>query len=281
MPLTMTKLPIFVTALTVWFSATPSFACGMQTDCDVTNGDYRVFLPESWDETAQPASPRGAILFFHGWKGSSTSTINNKHLRDAATEMGVALVATNGIGGGWSIQASPQEGRDELAYTQAVLDDITQRFGIDPDRVMASGFSLGASVVWNLSCFMGDRFAGFAPIAGTFWNPLPEACPSANPHLFHYHGKADGTFPLTGRAIAGGLYRQGNTYEAFEIWKTQGTCQAEKPTITTSDGLTCERRSQCAGGTLENCLHEGGHIYDANWIKRSWARLTEINGWQR
>lgn len=281
MPLTMSKLFVFFAALALSLSSTPSFACGTQTDCAVANGDYRIYLPESWDGAAQPPSPRGAILFFHGWKGSSTSTINNRRLRDAATEMGVALVAANGIGGGWSFRASPQEGRNELAYTQAVLDDITQRFDIDPDRVLASGFSLGASVVWNLSCYMGDKFAGFAPLAGTFWNPLPEACPSSNPHLFHYHGTADGTFPLTGRAIAGGRYRQGNTYESFDIWKTQGACQTEEPEVTVSNGLTCERRSQCAGGVLEICLHEGGHIYDANWIKRSWARLTEIKGWQQ
>lgn len=279
----MFKAIFLFSLLFIGLGTLPAAACGRQTDCLVPNGDYRVHVPETWldqnGDLREATSPRGAVFFYHGWKGSSASTINNRRLREAASELGIALVAPNGIDGAWSYPQSPGSGRDDFAYTKAVLADIERRFGIRSDHVMAAGFSLGGSMVWNLSCYLGDQFAGFAPIAGTLWEPLPETCPSAVPNLIHYHGTRDGTFPLAGRSIAGGRFQQGNTLTSLDIWKTQGACQAEEPQLTTDGNLRCERRSGCGGGMIELCLHDGGHIYRADWIKRSWKILADIKGW--
>lgn len=258
------------------FLATPAMACGTsQTDCVIGAGDYRIYLPEKL--AGKP--PSGAIMFFHGWKGSSEGVMRNAGLREMSDRLNIALIAANGLGGGWSFPGAPARARNELAYVAAVLEDVQARFQVPADRILASGFSLGASMVWSLSCYMGDRFAGFAPIAGTLWNPLPEACPSDAPNLMHYHGRKDRTFPLAGRAIAGGLYRQGNTYESFAIWHTQGQCEREEPATVETGPFQCERRSKCGSAIMEICLHEGGHIYRAAWIERSWGMLSDIKGW--
>ena len=191
----------------------------------------------------------------------------------------IAVIAANGLGGTWSYRGSPARARNELTYVAEILEDVEAKFAVPRDRVLAAGFSMGASMVWNLSCYMGAEFAGFAPMAGTFWDPLPENCPSDMPNLIHYHGRKDGTFPLAGRSIAGGLYRQGNTYEGFSLWQTQGACEAEVPVVTQTDHFQCERRSACGSEILELCLHEGGHIYRAAWIERSWGILSDLKGW--
>ena len=279
----MSRASFLISVLFFGLTSLPAAACGVRTDCEVQNGNYRIYLPESWtngeDDQADFSAPRGAVLFFHGWKGSSASTINNRRLREAASDLGIALVAPNGVDGAWSYPQSPVPGRDGLAYTKAVLDDLEQRFGIRSERVMAAGFSLGGSMVWNLSCYLGDQFAGFSPIAGTFWAPLPTSCPSDVPNLIHYHGTKDGTFPLAGRSVANGRFQQGDTLLSLDMWKSQGTCETEAPQLTISGALHCERRSACGGGVLELCLHDGGHIYRADWIKRSWKILASIKGW--
>ncbi len=254
----------------------PAFACGtVNSDCAVPSGDYRIYLPENKSD----AAPAGAVLFFHGWKGSSEGVIRNASLRAMSDRLNVALIAANGLQGNWSFPGAPARARNELKYVEQVLEDAERQFDIPRDRVLAAGFSLGASMVWSLSCYMGEEFAGFVPVAGTLWNPLPETCPSDTPNLMHYHGQTDGTFPLTGRAIAGGLYRQGNIYRSFDIWRTQGACEAEQPVVTRSGGIQCERRSGCGSDILELCLHDGGHIYRAGWIERSWGILSDLKGW--
>ncbi len=254
----------------------PASACGsVGSDCRVTSGDYRIYLPEN----ASGAALSGAVIFFHGWKGSSAGVMRNAGLREMSDRLNIALIAANGQGGSWSFPGAPGRARNELTYVRELLDDVEVRFNVPKDRVLAAGFSLGASMVWSLSCYMGEDFAGFVPVAGTFWNPLPEVCPSNTPNLMHYHGVKDGTFPLAGRAVAGGLYRQGSTYGAFGLWQTQGVCEAEKPVISQSGRFQCERRTSCGSEILELCLHEGGHIYRAAWIERSWGILSDLKGW--
>lgn len=205
--------------------------------------------------------------------------MRNASLRDLSDRLNIAIIAANGLGGTWSYRRSPARARNELAYVAEILQDVEGRFAVPRNKIMAAGFSMGASMVWNLSCYMGAEFAGFAPMAGTFWDPLPDGCPSTTPNLMHYHGREDGTFPLVGRSIAGGLYKQGNTYEGFSLWQTQGACEAEEPVVTQTDRFQCERRSACGSEILELCLHDGGHIYRAAWIERSWKILSDLKGW--
>ena len=40
-----------------------------------------------------------------------------------------------------------------------------------------------------------------APVAGAYWEPLPETCPSGPMSLRHVHGLADPTVPMKGRSF--------------------------------------------------------------------------------
>lgn len=54
----------------------------------------------------------------------------------------------------------------------ALLDDLQQRYKVDPDRVYVTGLSMGAYGAWRLAWFAPNRFAAIAPICGggeVFW----------------------------------------------------------------------------------------------------------------
>ena len=150
---------------------------------------------------------------------------------------------------------------------------------VDPGRIMASGFSQGASMVWFLACRMPTRFAAFAPIAGAFWEPLPPGCAGPHPPLIHVHGLADATVPLAGRALRAG-YRQGDVFKSLAILAPGGCTArwaAEVAGARPPETLTCRRAAACGGtARLELCLHAGGHVADPAWVERAW-RLT-MNG---
>jgi len=176
-------------------------ACSPDTDCIIGDRTYRVALPKDYDST----QPIGALVFIHGYRGKSASVMKNTTLTSLASELGVVFVAAQAAGVEWNIPGVPSidalEGVDELAYFDTLIDDLAQRFAVDRTRLVVSGFSSGAMMVWHLACYRGSSFAGFVPMSGTFWEPIPETCPTGAVNLIHYHGKDDTMVPLHGRQI--------------------------------------------------------------------------------
>jgi len=249
-------------------------SCGGETPCDVGIGEYFIKLPDNWNGYEK----LGAVVFIHGYRGNGRNEIRNKSFQKMADELGVALIAAQGIKGTWSFPTAPRNLRDEFAYFDAITSDAAEHHGVDRDRILISGFSSGGFMTWYLACQDAGNYAGYAPIAGAFWKPLPEKCPSAAPFLFHVHGTSDKVVPLEGRPLGGGKWHQGDVFKSFDIWRRQ-TGQTDKAASTYTEGkLSCERWTP-EHGVLELCLHEGGHSIRAEWIKRAWRELSLARGW--
>ncbi|KZK77910.1 Phospholipase/Carboxylesterase [Pseudovibrio sp. W64] len=247
--------------------------CGVTAPCDVESGEYYVALPDSPADDEQI----GAIIYLHGWKGKADRAIENKALRNLANELGVALIVPQGIGGSWSYPGSPSQDRDEFKFFDEMLTDVSDRFPIDREKILLSGFSMGGSMVWNLACYKGENYAGFAPIAGAFWDPIPAACPSPLTNLYHTHGVEDKTVPMVGRAI-GANWRQSDVFDSLDVWKRQAGLYDTEPTSISAGELQCDVWS-AKGEKLELCLHDGGHSMKANWIRRAWLDLANTKHW--
>jgi polyhydroxybutyrate depolymerase len=262
-------------------SVAPASACGPDSDCALGERHYRIALPDGHDGTR----PIGAILHAHGYKGSAAGAMRNNGLRQVARDLGLALIAADSKGDDWSLPHSPatmREGKPadlegELTYFEAVLDDAARRFGVDRTRVLATGFSAGGMMVWWLACHRSDLAAGFAPISGTFWAPVPDACPADPAHLLHTHDMADPVVPLDGRTI--GPAKQGEVMRALAMYRaTGGFVDAQ---TYGADGLDCTRWRNPDGKLLELCLHPGGHSMDGRFVRRAWRALAEAGALAR
>lgn len=254
-------------------------ACGPDSPCVVESGRYRIRLPEG----ASANKPVGAIMHFHGYRGFAAGVMGNKGLAREMDKLGLALIAPNGANRTWSFEGSPSHNRDEMAFVSQILDDVLERFPIDPKRMMASGFSLGGSMVWNIACRLPGRFAGYAPIAGAFWRPLPADCLGANggayalPDMFHVHGTADTVVPMAGRAIRD-IFHQGNVRKGIAVW-LKPLAKAPAPTSFQDPPFNCRRWGDGPMGGIELCLHDGGHNFRAEWVSRAWRRLAQVKHW--
>ncbi|GAB4542999.1 MAG: hypothetical protein Tsb0019_42040 [Roseibium sp.] len=249
--------------------------CGGETACRLASGDYYIHLPQT-----RPAGepPLGAILYLHGHRGKALNAIRNRSFQAMADELGVAFVAVQGVNGTWSFPTAPRSLRDEPAFFDDVLHELADRFHIDRERTLLSGFSSGGFMTWYMACADSHRFAGYAPVAGAFWEPLPPGCPTEPPYLFHVHGTADTVVPLEGRWLGGGKWKQGDVFESFAVWRRQNGLADTAPEALTDGKLRCERWHPKTG-FLELCLHGGGHSIEAGWIKRAWTQLGEMKGW--
>jgi polyhydroxybutyrate depolymerase len=248
--------------------ATPAAACGPDSDCQVDGRSYRVVVPAVAD------APRGAIIFAHGYRGSAAGSLGNPGLAGLADSLGVVVAAAQATGPEWSVPGVPSDdavtGVDELAYVEAIADDLARRLDVDRERIVVSGFSSGAMLVWHLACHGGDRFAGFVPLSGTFWQPLPERCPTSSVNLVHYHGDADAIVPLAGRPIKDA--HQGDVEAALALLVEGGGY--EPAPASAQAGLRCSGYRNSAGKRLELCLFAGGHSFDPSYLARAWQLLV-------
>ena len=243
-------------------------ACGAETDCQLGDHSYRIQMP------SEPGNnPPGALIFAHGYKGSSRGTMRNVSLVALAAKQGVALVAADAIMDDWSIPNAPAQSTstevNEIAYFDALRDALVSKHGIDPDRIVVAGFSAGGMMVWNLACARPEDYAGFIPIAGTFWAPGPASCATPGADIIHIHGTSDKIVPLAGRPIA--ETHQGDLNKILAMYIANGGYSATDADDLT--GLTCEAWRNTDAALLMKCLHAGGHSFKSEYIESAWAML--------
>lgn len=245
--------------------STLAHACGATSQCVVDQGYYLAAPPPEWDGvTSLPL-----IVYFHGWNGSPEGTFRNRAMVNAAHKRGALFVSPYARSGYWRQMGDERAeyGRDEAAYAHAVAEDIRKRWPIDEERTLASGFSRGASMVWNVACYVGG-YAGYAPIAGGFWDETPSDCPAGAANIRHIHGLKD-------RVVAYdevGVYNSAPIPEGLAIFRR---LNGSGPSESFEQGrFTCERWP--GDNTVEVCLHAKGHSIPAEWVAEGLDWVDEI-----
>ena len=244
-------------------------ACGGSDACPLGDRRYYIQMPPDHDgKTVVPA-----LIFLHGYQGSGLGSLRWKALQAAAADLGAALIVPESKGDAWSMDNSPEKsaGGDatELAYFDAVKQDATTRFAVDPDRMVVVGASAGGMAAWMLACHRSASFAGFVPMAGTFWAPVPPTCDGPVASVVHIHGDSDTTVPLEGRAI--GPAHQGSVSEALAMYGAYGGFGAA--TQDQIDDLRCDMRANPSGAVLDFCQFSGGHSFSPRHMTIAWKLL--------
>ena len=234
------------------------------------SGYYYAVPPPAWN--GQDRLP--LLMHLHGYGARATDMLADVDLSAMAARAGVLLILPDGLDGEWSFGGAPTHRRDDVPFLRAVLADAKRRWPVDDRMVVASGFSIGGSMVWELACHAADAFTAFLPVSGGFWEPMPTACDSGPVNLRHVHGLADDVVPMAGRLLFGS-FRQGDIRRGFNVWLTENLCTTASDGSTDADGLACESWSTCrTGRALQLCLPGGGHEMNVRWLEDglAWAR---------
>lgn len=242
-------------------------ACGEDPQaCEISSGTYHAALPDK----SEGAS---VLVFLHGYGSSGENAISLDRMVQPALARGYVVLAPDGLprstdGSGpasWNFFPG-WPGRDEGVFLDDVVNDAATRFGVDPERVLLAGFSAGGFMVNYLACASPNAFTAYAPVAGGFWRPHPQAC-DGPVRLFHTHGWADSTVPLEGRLLGGGRFQQGDIFAGLEIWRAANACVDEKPTsYDRIDEFMLRRWDDCQpGSVLEMAMFPGAHTVPEGW----------------
>lgn len=219
-------LAILVFALTACGGASP-MASATTHRFNIKSGgldrSYVVFRP------AGLATSRAVPVVFvlHGLGDSGTS-IEQATGFDAVSQANqFVAIYPDGYAHSWNtgsgVGRAEQVGVDDVAFIEAILAQEAKDQAIDPDRVFATGFSMGAVMTHHLGCELSSRIAAIASMEGALWG---RPCrPNRPVSVLQIHGTLDAAVPYPGmvRELEGGSLVDRNI-STVDLWKQLDQC---------------------------------------------------------
>jgi polyhydroxybutyrate depolymerase len=95
-------------------------------------------------------------------------------------------------------------GVDDVAYLDAVIDDISGKYRVDSKRIFIMGISNGGYMAYRFACDRAARVAAIVSQAGAMWTDVTRCKPSSPVAVLHIHGTADEMIPYGGGRTVGG-----------------------------------------------------------------------------
>jgi polyhydroxybutyrate depolymerase len=88
----------------------------------------------------------------------------------------------------WNTVNDP-DGVDDVQFVQDIIDGLSKRLSINPQRIYATGMSGGACMAGGLACELDDALAAVAPVAGI---QFPSDCQASRAvPIITFHGKEE------------------------------------------------------------------------------------------
>lgn len=149
---------------------------------------------------------------------------------------------------------------DDVAYLNAVVDDMEQNFNIDGKRVFFVGHSNGAFMSHRMACDASTRVAGIVALAGDVWKDGSKCNPTVPVAVLQVHGDADDTVPYQGANL------MPSAPASVATWATKNGCSPEladaHQTLDLDTGLagaeTRIDKHACSTGAAELWTIQGG-----------------------
>ena len=145
--------------------------------------------------------PFPLLLSLHPFVVDPVAWEQYSHLADDGARRGYIVASPRGSEPGprWSVPGGVQTAADDFAFVDALIDQLSDQYCVNPARVFAAGFSAGAAMATALGCERADRFAAIAASGGS---NLTQLCPeSASTDTMVLHGSADPIAPPSGNTI--------------------------------------------------------------------------------
>lgn len=185
---------------------------------------YLLHVPPDLDRTQQYP----LVLALHQFTDTPEGTERLSGFSDLADREGFLVAYPKGIMRGWN--AGMREAPDDVAFCEALIDQIATQYPVDRDRIYACGLSAGGMMSQYLLC-RSDRLAAAAAMAGSLTQDVADGCSTVGPRpVLLIHGTEDPVVPFDGgETYAGpGMRPVFLSNEAgAQFWATKNGCNGE------------------------------------------------------
>ena len=193
---------------------------------------YRLYLPNGHDKERSGEIP--LVINLHGFSYGAAKHQAFCRMDRVADAKGFGVLY-------------PQARRPDLlwgldsdhAYIEALIDMVLGRHRFDTERIYATGFSAGGSMVHYMGSTMSDTLAGIATVSGNaplnnpIWPRLPEP---------------DFPLPVMMTFNTRDVFFRG-TEDTLDLWKEWNGCTENRTWRKLNDDVLIEGYENCANGT--------------------------------
>lgn len=231
--------------------------------------DYILYQPAGY--TGDDVLP--LVLNFHGYGSTAAEQMNYGDFRSIADSAGFFIVHPQGtlLGGithwnvgGWTVGSTV----DDVGFTEALIDSLSEIYNIDPERIYSTGMSNGGFMSFLLASQLSSRIAAIASVSGSM---TPETYNESNPlhpiPILQMHGSADGLVYYNGTSWSEPIE------DVLQYWVDYNNCNitpiiSTLPDLDPNDGSTVELQVYNDGDNGVAVEHYkvigGGHTWPGN-----------------
>lgn len=240
------------------------------------------------------ARPWPVVLSLHGSNSNGQIQLEFTAMNETADREGFVLVCPYGTGerdrllfwnAGNCCGYAQQKQVDDVAFVDALLDQLAREVSLDASRVYAAGMSNGAMMAYRLASELADRFAAVATVAGTMG---AETCQPSRPvSVVHFHGTNDEFVPVAGgpgrRSVSG--TKHFSVEHSIRAWVEANGCPPE-PSVATlpnqhDDGTSTVRYVYGPGRQQSEVVlyltHGAGHTWPGRPPRPHYLGKTTYN----
>lgn len=224
--------------------------------------NYRLYIPPA--NAAGEALP--LVFNFHGYGSNATQQQFYSGMDAVADTAGFFVCYPNGVSNAWNVGWEFGSTADDVGFTDALIDELSENYNIDPQRIYACGMSNGGFMSYRLACELNFRVAAIASVTGSMVPGHFGTCaPGRAVPVMEIHGTADDVVPYQGQA---GLSVHVDTLVHF--WASSNACNLnpavqQLPNTAPNDGSTATRidYNDCEGGQQVSLIriNGGGHTW--------------------
>lgn len=239
---------------------------------------YLLNLPPNYYDTSGFA----LVVALHGFGGNAAEMEHDYGITDKANTEHFIVVYPEGLPSNGPLHLRTWNTGSCCGYSQAIqvddvhfirslIDDLTDKYHIDPKRIYVTGMSNGAMMTYTLACEMSDKLAAAAPVSGTLMMSMP-CSPTRPVPILHIHSMLDTRVPFNGGIGMADVYFT-PVDSTLTVWAANDSCNT-LPQVLVDNGHYRQTEWKSASGipVIElYATYDGGHSWPGGLKPRTQA----------
>lgn len=224
---------------------------------------YRLHVP------ANLVTPASVVLSLHGLSSTSSAQQTGSGWDAVSnTARNVVVAYPDGVNARWNV-AGFNPTVDDTGFMKAIVDHISQRVRIAPNRIYISGTSLGGGFSHKMACTQANYFAAAAPVVFHLHSsPQDYVCAPQRPiTVLEYAGRNDLLVRYNGgtSSVQGQTVTHLSANASFQKWAQLSGCTGSPVTTWSRFTANNKQYQRCAGGVIVGLASLScGHGYCAD-----------------